>query len=116
MKRARTITDRGQQRDFLRACVEQITLAGDEVNVRFSLNLPAAVAALGDAPDGTFGPAAGATNCKLSQRAVLDRSAHGGRQSRFVAQRDEAQPDRLDIRDSSGRRHRCIRETLARLP
>ena len=47
MDRARKITDRGQQREFLRACLEQITLTRDEVNLQFSLNLGAAMAAIG---------------------------------------------------------------------
>ena len=68
MDRARKITDRGQQRDFLRACVEQITLTGDEINLRFSLNLPAAMAAIEKAPDQDPGGGNSGRNCQLSQR------------------------------------------------
>src|SRR5262249_48705582 len=76
MERAREITDRGQQRDFLRACVEQITVTRDEIDMRFSLNFAAAVAALGDAPDGPEGPGAMARNCKRRQRPKVDRPSH----------------------------------------
>ena len=59
MERAWGITDRGQQRDFLRACVEQIIITPEEVNIRFSLNVAAAMAAIGPERDS-------GTNCQLS--------------------------------------------------
>jgi site-specific DNA recombinase len=58
MERAWGITDRGEQREFLRACVEEIRLTRDEVNIRFSVNVAAAMAAIG--PDSNS-----ATNCQL---------------------------------------------------
>jgi site-specific DNA recombinase len=64
MERAWGITDRGQQRDFLRACVEEITVTPEEVNIQFSLNVAAAMAAIGPTePDS-------GTNCQLRLGAI----------------------------------------------
>jgi hypothetical protein len=65
MEKARDITDRGQQRDFLRACVERIDITREHVNTQFSLNLPAAIAAIG-LPDGPADPGAGG-NCQSGE-------------------------------------------------
>jgi hypothetical protein len=60
MEQAWGITDRGQQRDFLRACVEEIRATPEEVNIRFSLNVAAAMAVIGPEADPDSG-----TNCQL---------------------------------------------------
>jgi hypothetical protein len=77
MERARNITDRGQQRDFLRACVEQITVTREDIDVRFSIDLTNAIAAIEQTPNGNGGPGGMAGNresgletvgCDLSKR------------------------------------------------
>ena len=80
MERAWGITDRAQQRDFLRACVEEISLTPEEVNIRFSLNVAAAMAAIGPEVDPDSG-----TNCQLRLGAIggdaFWRGCHGPRSS-----------------------------------
>src|SRR5262249_4181718 len=84
MERAWGITDRSQQRDFLRACLEEIKITSEEVNIRFSLNVAAAMAAIGPEVDCDSG-----TNCQLSVAAVgrgLFLGSHGiGESLRFRA-------------------------------
>jgi hypothetical protein len=75
MRRARQIKDRAQQRDFPRACVEQITVAGDEVNLQFSLNLPAAIGAIEKSPEGNDGPGPSGRNCQQRQRPKVHGAA-----------------------------------------
>ena len=84
MERAWGITDRGEQREFLRACVDEIRVTPEEVDIKFSLNVAAAMAAVGQAPDpdddsGTY--------CQPRQLALIHRSSHRRRQSGFVPQR-----------------------------
>jgi site-specific DNA recombinase len=74
MARARKITDRGQQRDFLLACIERITITREEVDVRFSLNLAAALAAIDHTPDADGGSGRTGRNCKLSQCGQIPRA------------------------------------------
>jgi site-specific DNA recombinase len=71
MERAWGITDRGEQRDFLRACIEEIWLTQDVIDIRFSLNVAAAMAAIGPEPDPDSGTA---RNCQLRQRQKVHRS------------------------------------------
>jgi hypothetical protein len=76
MERAWGITDRGQQRDFLAACVEEIRITHEEVNIRFSLNVAAAMAAIGPEADPDSG-----TNCQQSLATIsfdLFESGHRG--------------------------------------
>jgi site-specific DNA recombinase len=75
MKAAQKITDRGRQRDFLRACVEEIRLSGEEVDIRFSLSLRAALAAMEPVPGGN-GSSGLATNCQERQRAKINWPAY----------------------------------------
>jgi site-specific DNA recombinase len=113
MRRARQITDRAQQRDFLRACVEQITVAGDEVNLQFSLNLPAAMAAIEQSPEGNDGPGTSGRNCQPSQRPALYRPKDGRRQSRIAPQRAAPQSHRSGhhpARRGTPRRRRLLQQ------
>jgi hypothetical protein len=80
MDRAWGIKDRGQQRDFLRACVEEIRVTPEEVNIRFSLNVAAAMAAIG--PEADPDPDSG-TNCQLRLGGIGSRFFRCGHRSPY---------------------------------
>jgi site-specific DNA recombinase len=85
MERAWGITDRGEQREFLRACVDEIRLTQEVIDIRFSLNVAAmmaAIAAIGPEPDPDSG-----TNCQLRQCCKIDRTPDPRRQSTRSSQR-----------------------------
>jgi site-specific DNA recombinase len=92
MKAAARITDRGQRRDFLRACIEVITVSPENVDILFEVDPTAAIAAIGSKPDDD--PAGVTRNCQLRERQKIHRSKDRRRQSQISPQRDAPQSHR----------------------
>lgn len=79
MGRAWGTKDRAQQREFLRACVDQITVTPEEVNIQFSLNVAAAMAAIGPEPLEWNNDPGSETNCQSNPGTVGGQADFGDR-------------------------------------